>query len=415
MGHADLIDHVDVTSGPHGHEGPTSRILLRRSGLEAPQQVVTRRIHVRRDGEAGEPGPQLGQLGGARIGRPAGDRSLSGGGLGSPSRLGRQLLLAAHVRLDGGKGLADPGLIGLEHVDLGGQLGAVGLHPRPILAGVLGPGGPGRSDDRRDHERDDHEGPHGAGGNRGRMSHHYLVSTKVDRRKTRTPPGARSPYRDRTRVHQGGFLPLRSGDAADELRADLSPPCPEHRRPSARPRPAGLAAAGPTPPCCGGSSWRSSSTTPPPSANRSSGCRRWRSPWAPSPRRRLALSAAAPERFTPQPDALGNAHKGDTVTAPGHWISPGEGRPGTAKAGLLRAGNGRLSFETSDGETAFDVRFTKISLPTVPGFLRPQLDLDLGAGVHTIRLFPIWDLGATFVGPVVAGEWCRQLRDAGAS
>lgn len=130
---------------------------------------------------------------------------------------------------------------------------------------------------------------------------------------------------------------------------------------------------------------------------------------------RLALSAAAPERFTPMPDALRNARKNDTVTAPGHWIAPGEGRPGSAKAGLLRAANGRLSFETTAGETGFDVPFAKISLPTVPGFLRPQLDLDLGAGVHTVRLFPIWDLGATFVGPVVAGEWCRQLKAAGAS
>ena len=130
---------------------------------------------------------------------------------------------------------------------------------------------------------------------------------------------------------------------------------------------------------------------------------------------RLALSAAAPERFTPLPDALRNARKNDTVTAPGHWIAPGEGRPGAAKAGVLHAANGRLSFETADGETGFDVPFAKISLPTVPGFLRPQLDLDLGAGVHTIRLFPIWDLGATFVGPVVAGEWCRQLKAAGAS
>ena len=56
----------------------------------------------------------------------------------------------------------------------------------------------------------------------------------------------------------------------------------------------------------------------------------------------------------------------------------------------------------------------KLRLVTVPGFLRPQLDLELGTGVHTIRLFAIWDLGATFVGPVVAGEWYRQLRALGA-
>jgi hypothetical protein len=130
---------------------------------------------------------------------------------------------------------------------------------------------------------------------------------------------------------------------------------------------------------------------------------------------RLALSAAAPERFTPEPDALRRARKGDVVETPGHWVPPGEGRPGTARAGVLRVTDGRLSFLTDDGDVGFDVPVKKVRMATVPGFLRPQLDLDLGAGIHTIRLFPMWDLGATFVGPVVAGEWYRQLRALGAS
>lgn len=130
---------------------------------------------------------------------------------------------------------------------------------------------------------------------------------------------------------------------------------------------------------------------------------------------RLALSAAAPERFTPEPDALRNARKGTIVETPAHWVPPGEGRPGTSRAGALRVTDGRLSFLVDDDEVAFDVPIKKVRLPTVPGFLRPQLDLDLGGGIHTIRLFAMWDLGATFVGPVVAGEWYRQLRALGAS
>lgn len=130
---------------------------------------------------------------------------------------------------------------------------------------------------------------------------------------------------------------------------------------------------------------------------------------------RLALSGRAPERFTLGPEALLQARKGTTASTPAHWVAPGDGRPGTSRAGTLMMTDGRLSFATADGETGFDVGVKKISLATAPGFLRPQLDLDLGTGIHTIRFFPMWDLGATFVGPVVAGEWYRQLRSLGAS
>ncbi|MCU0311750.1 MAG: hypothetical protein MUE36_12515 [Acidimicrobiales bacterium] len=130
---------------------------------------------------------------------------------------------------------------------------------------------------------------------------------------------------------------------------------------------------------------------------------------------RLALSARAPERFTPAPGAIAASRKGRPVTAPGQWVPPGGARPGTAQSGVLRAAAGRLSFETADGDTGFDVAITQIGLPTVPSFLRPQLDVELASGVHTIRLFPVWDLGATFVGPTVAQEWCLQLEAAGAS
>ena len=44
----------------------------------------------------------------------------------------------------------------------------------------------------------------------------------------------------------------------------------------------------------------------------------------------------------------------------------------------------------------------------------PQIDLDIGGTTHTIRIYPLWDLAATVVGPVVAGEWYSQLRAMGA-
>lgn len=129
---------------------------------------------------------------------------------------------------------------------------------------------------------------------------------------------------------------------------------------------------------------------------------------------KIALDPRAPERFALEPGELDAARKGAVVEVPAHHVAPGDGRPGTSSPGVLRVADGRLSFVTDDGDVPFDVAVKKLRLPTVPGFLRPQLDLDTGAGLHTIRLFPMFDLGATFVGPVVAGEWYRQLRAMGA-
>jgi hypothetical protein len=98
----------------------------------------------------------------------------------------------------------------------------------------------------------------------------------------------------------------------------------------------------------------------------------------------------------------------------GTWSAGGAVRAGAASRGLLRFANKRISFVTADGETTFEVPVNKVRMAAVPGFWRPQLDLDVGGVTHTIRFYPLWDLGATVVGPVVAGEWYAQLRAMGA-
>ena len=56
----------------------------------------------------------------------------------------------------------------------------------------------------------------------------------------------------------------------------------------------------------------------------------------------------------------------------------------------------------------------RLRLISVPGFWRPQLDLEIGDRIHTVHFVALWDLGATVVGPVIAGEWYHQLRELGA-
>jgi hypothetical protein len=130
---------------------------------------------------------------------------------------------------------------------------------------------------------------------------------------------------------------------------------------------------------------------------------------------RLAFSAAAPERFTPAPGALAAARKGTVVESPASLVPRQEGRPGAARRGVLRVGDGTLSFVADDGAELVSSPVRKLRLATVPSFMRPQLDLEVDGSSSTVRLFPMWDLGATFVGSVVAMEWYRQLRALGAS
>ena len=128
---------------------------------------------------------------------------------------------------------------------------------------------------------------------------------------------------------------------------------------------------------------------------------------------------AAPESEGPDaevltPGALKAATRAAPVAVHGSWSAGGAVRAGAASKGTLRFADKRISFETDQGETTFDTPVNKVRMAAVPGFWRPQLDLDIGDITHTIRFFPLWDLGATVVGPVVAGEWYAQLRYLGA-
>jgi len=130
---------------------------------------------------------------------------------------------------------------------------------------------------------------------------------------------------------------------------------------------------------------------------------------------RLARNPEGPDAEVLAPGALKGATAKEPVVVHGTWSAGGSVRAGAASKGLLRYANSRISFTTDTGETTFDAPVNKVRMAAVPGFWRPQLDLDIGGVTHSIRFFPLWDLGATVVGPVVAGEWYGQLRALGAS
>ncbi len=127
-----------------------------------------------------------------------------------------------------------------------------------------------------------------------------------------------------------------------------------------------------------------------------------------------ARSPTGPDAETLAPGALEAATRRDPVEVHGTWTSGSAAGGRAAQKGLLRVADRRISFTTDAGDVAFDAPVGKVRLAAVPGFWRPQLDLDVGGATHTIRFFALWDLGATIVGPVVAGEWCDQLRALGA-
>jgi hypothetical protein len=129
---------------------------------------------------------------------------------------------------------------------------------------------------------------------------------------------------------------------------------------------------------------------------------------------RLARNPEGPDAQVLAPGALKAATRADPVEVNGSWSAGGSVRAGAASRGTLRFADRRISFETDQGEITFDTPVNKVRMAAVPGFWRPQLDLDIADLTHTIRFYPLWDLGATVVGPVVAGEWYAQLRDLGA-
>jgi hypothetical protein len=129
---------------------------------------------------------------------------------------------------------------------------------------------------------------------------------------------------------------------------------------------------------------------------------------------RLARSPVGPDAEVLTEGALRAATAGEPALAHGRWSAGGATRQGTATPGVLRFAGRRLSFVADDGELLFEVPVNKVRMAAVPGFWRPQLDLDIAGVTHSIRFYPLWDLAATVVGPVVAGEWYSQLRALGA-
>jgi hypothetical protein len=121
-----------------------------------------------------------------------------------------------------------------------------------------------------------------------------------------------------------------------------------------------------------------------------------------------------PDAQTLEPDALADATKRSPVEVEGLLFSGSAVRAAAIK-GRLRFADRRIQFEGDDEKVRFDVPIGKVTLASTPGFWRPQLDLEIGGMGHTIRFLPIWDLGATFVGPIIAGEWSAQLRELGAN
>ena len=122
-----------------------------------------------------------------------------------------------------------------------------------------------------------------------------------------------------------------------------------------------------------------------------------------------------PDAETLHKGELAAATAAEPVAVHGLW-SPGtrvRGEP--SRHGYLVCDGKRLRFETGDDEIRFDAAIDRIGLLTVPSFMRPQLDLTIGGVTHSVRFFATYDLGASFVGPTVAGEWYAQLRELGAS
>ena len=130
---------------------------------------------------------------------------------------------------------------------------------------------------------------------------------------------------------------------------------------------------------------------------------------------RLARRPDGPDAETLSKGELREATPAAPVSVNAVWSPGARVRGEPARRGFLICDGSRLRFECVDDEVRFDSAIDRIELVTVPGFMRPQLDLSIGGALQTVRLFPLWDLGATFVGPTVVGEWYAQLRELGAT
>jgi hypothetical protein len=121
-----------------------------------------------------------------------------------------------------------------------------------------------------------------------------------------------------------------------------------------------------------------------------------------------------PDAQTLEPEALATATKKQPIEVDGLLFAGTTARASATK-GRLRFADRCLAFISAEDSILFDVPIGKVSLAGVPGFWRPQLDLVVNGRNHTIRFLPVWDLGATFVGPIIAGEWYAQLHELGAN
>ena len=130
---------------------------------------------------------------------------------------------------------------------------------------------------------------------------------------------------------------------------------------------------------------------------------------------RSARRPDGPDAETLSKGELRDASPAAPVSVNAVWSPGARVRGEPPQRGFLVCDGSRLRFECLDEQVRFDAAIDRIELVTVPGFLRPQLDRSIGGTLHTVRLFPLWDLGATFVGPTVLGEWYAQLRELGAS
>lgn len=130
---------------------------------------------------------------------------------------------------------------------------------------------------------------------------------------------------------------------------------------------------------------------------------------------RLARRPDGPDAETLSKGELREATPAAPVSVNAVWSPGARVRGEPARRGFLICDGSRLRFECVDDQVRFDSAIDRIELVTVPGFMRPQLDLSIGGALQSVRLFPLWDLGATFVGPTVVGEWYAQLRELGAT
>ncbi len=130
---------------------------------------------------------------------------------------------------------------------------------------------------------------------------------------------------------------------------------------------------------------------------------------------RLSRRPDGPDAETLSKNELRSATATEPVSVHAMW-SPGprvRGEP--PQRGFLICDGKRLRFECLKDQVRFDSAINRVEVITLPSFMRPQLDLSIGGVNHSLRFFPAWDLGATFVGPTVAGEWYAQLKELGAS